>query len=119
MIFIYFIAVTVVLVYVLYPLLAEAYWPFMRQTALSELHLAKKEGIWAISDVDSEYEMGKITEEDHNFLRRQLKSEVMPVIKQEKGLYEQISLNHKRETSVKLRKRLVSEVLRLCGKDFS
>jgi hypothetical protein len=107
---------SVFLVYILVPLMKESYWPFIRRGALAEIHEEKKEGLWAISDIDFEYEMGKLTREDYASTREFLKKQTLPVLEREKNLSEKIILKPKKEISRDLKKDINKEVLRICGK---
>ncbi len=115
---IFFLFVLIALIYVLSPLVGENHWPFLSKGKLTEIHNARKEGIWAISDVDSEYEIGKLTKDDHALLRDYLKREVAPVIKAEKDLLDP-ALQPVKGISAGLKKDLMREVVRICGKRFS
>lgn len=110
--------VLISLIYILSPLLGETHWPFLSKGKLTEIHNARKEGIWAISDVDSEYEMGKLTKDDHAFLRNFLKSEVAPVIRAEKDILDP-ALKPVKGISEELKKDLIREVVRIWGRNFS
>lgn len=112
------ILVLITLLYVFSPLFGETYWPFLSKGNLTELHHARKEGIWAISDVDSEYEMGKLTKDDYTFLREYLKGEVAPVLKEEKDILNS-ALMPEKEISEDLKKDIIREVVRIWGKKFS
>lgn len=105
-------------IYILSPLLGETHWPFLSKGKLTEIHNARKEGIWAISDVDSEYEMGKLTKDDHAFLRNFLKSEVAPVIRAEIDILDP-ALKPVKGISEELKKDLIREVVRIWGRKFS
>ncbi len=100
------------LIYVLIPLFTEANWPFLKRGMLSELRSARKEGILAISDLDDEYAMGKLTRDDYARLRDSLKHEVAPVLKKEMEI-------SGAETPVPgqngLTPSLLREVIRICG----
>jgi hypothetical protein len=115
---IFFLFVLIALIYILSPLVGETHWPFLSKGKLTEIRSARKEGIWAISDVDSEYEMGKLTKDDHALLRNYLKGEVVPVIRAEKDLLGPL-LKPVKGISEGLREDLMREVVRICGKKFS
>lgn len=103
------------LVYVLFPLFKEAFWPFLGQGELSSLQRASNEGLRAIADIDSEYEMGKLTREDYERLREGLKGEVVPVLRRRRlalGEGAGQSGNHLRP---ELKEELLREVIRICG----
>ena len=88
----FFFLILFSLVYVLGPLLKESYWPFLRKGVFTEIHGDKKEGIWAISDIDFEYEMGKLTTEDYTSTRQHLKETVLPVMEKERDFSKKITL---------------------------
>lgn len=110
--------VLISLVYILSPLLGEAHWPFLSKGKLTEIHNARREGIWAISDVDAEYKMGKLTQDDHVFLRNYLKGEVAPVLKEEKDILAR-ALRPTKGISEDLKQDLMREVVRIWGRKFS
>ncbi len=115
----FFFLILFSLVYVLGPLLKESYWPFLRKGVFTEIHGDKKEGIWAISDVDFEYEMGKLTREDYASTREFLKRQAFPVLEKERDFSKKIILKPGKEISKNLKKDITKEVLRICGKKFS
>lgn len=103
------------LVYVLFPVFKDGFWPFLRQGELAELQRARKEGLLAIADIDAEYEMGKLTREDYTSLRESLKSEVIPILKKHRlsaGEGAGYSGNH---LDAQLKEDLLKEVTRICG----
>jgi hypothetical protein len=109
------IIVFVSFVYILVPLFGEPCWPFLKKGALTDLRRAKKEGLMAISDLDTEYEMGKLTNDDYVSLRESLKREVTPVLRKERDIK-----SHDVTTPVELppdkfTSNLVREVIRICG----
>jgi hypothetical protein len=104
-----------ILVYVLLPLLKDAYWPCGNGRELAELHRARKEGLWAIADVDEEYEMGKLTEEDYVSLRQSLKSEVIPVLKKERDIIGGAVPPSGNHVGDDLKEDMLREVMRICG----
>lgn len=113
---VFFLLALACLLYMGSPLVMQKYWPALKSSPLSELQRARKEGIWAISDVDNEYEMGKLTEADHAYLRQRLKAELLVVMEQEKKLTEDISMPAEdSDISPPLKKNLLAEVLRVCG----
>ncbi len=115
----FFFLILFSLVYVLSPLLKESYWPFLRKGLFVKIHEDKKEGIWAISDVDFEYEMGKLTREDYASTREFLKRQAFPVLEKERDFSKKIILKPGKEISKNLKKDITKEVLRICGKKFS
>jgi hypothetical protein len=93
----------------------EPSWPFLKKGVLSELRSAKKEGLMAISDLDFEYEMGKLTQDDYIFLRDNLKSEVSPVLKKEMEITGNRILKQVDSSSNNLTPNLLREVIRICS----
>ena len=119
MVITFFFLILFSLVYVLSPLLKESYWPFLRKGFFAKIHEDKKEGIWAISDIDFEYEMGKLTREDYASTREFLKRQAFPVLEKERDFSKKIILKPGKEISKNLKKDITKEVLRICGKKFS
>ncbi|NOZ68233.1 MAG: hypothetical protein GXP46_03085 [Deferribacteres bacterium] len=119
MLVIFFVLMLAFLAYIFLPLAQDSYWPFVRRGALAGIQGDKKEGLWAISDVDFEYEMGKLTREDYISTRESLKREALHVLERERDLSEKIALKPKREISEALKKDITREVLRICGKKLS
>lgn len=119
MIIIFFILILAFLLYILSPLINESYWPFISRGAIAEIQEEKKEGIWAISDIDFEYEMGKLTKEDYDSTREFLKRRALPVLKRERDFSKNIILKPGKEISKNLKKNIIKEVLRICGKNLS
>ncbi len=115
----FFFLVLFSLVYILAPLLKESCWPFLRKGVFTEIHGDKKEGIRAISDIDFEYEMGKLTGEDYASTREFLKRQAFPVLEKERDCLKKIILKPKKEIPEELKKDITKEVLRICGKKFS
>jgi hypothetical protein len=109
------IMVLVSLVYVLLPLFDEPCWPILKKGTLTELRSAKKEGLMAISDLDSEYEMGKLTKDDYVYLRESLKGEVAPVLKKEMDIQKQEKSKPEELPTDNVTSDLVREVIRICG----
>ncbi|MEE9524271.1 MAG: hypothetical protein V3V59_05905 [Thermodesulfovibrionales bacterium] len=107
------------LFYIFSPMFSDVYWPYLKKGMLDDLQSSRTEGIWAISDVDSEYEMGKLTKDEHAFLRKNLKEEVVPIIKQERDILKGDTLAPKREISRELKENIIKEVIRICGKNMS
>jgi hypothetical protein len=102
-------------IYILIPLFGDPCWPFLERGNLSDLHSARKEGVRAISDLDEEYAMGKLTKEDYEQLRDALKHEVAPILKKEiemtgKDMYATAGPGRNGITGILLR-----EVIRICG----
>ena len=119
MVILFFLLILFSLLYVLSPLLKESYWPFLRKGAFTEIHGDKKEGIWAISDIDFEYEMGKLTREDYASTREFLKRQALPVLEKERDFSKKIIVKPRKEISKSLKKDIIKEVLRICGKRLS
>lgn len=109
------IIILLLLVYVLMPLFKEPYWPFLKRGLLSELQSAKKEGLMAISELDSEYEMGKLTKDDYVFLRNRLKSEIVPVLKKETEITGNEVAALSEQPKNNLTEKLLREVIRICS----
>ncbi|MEF9426933.1 MAG: hypothetical protein L0956_07100 [Candidatus Mariimomonas ferrooxydans] len=109
------IIVFLLLVYVLMPLFKEPYWPFLKRGLLSELQSDKKEGLMAISDLDTEYEMGKLTKDDYVFLRNRLKSEIVPVLKKETEIAGNEIAALPEQPKSNLTENLFREVIRICS----
>ncbi len=106
----------VTLIFVFLPLLKEAYWPFVKGGPLTGLYEEKKTGLWAITDLDTEYEMGKLTPEEYRALREEFKQEVLGVLKEEKKILMASGVSTPKTIHVPVRNRILSEVLRICGK---
>jgi hypothetical protein len=107
--------ILVSLIYVLFPLFNEPYWPFLKRGTLSELHSAHKEGVIAITDLDEEYAMGKLTREDYVHIRDGLKHDIAPVMKKEIEISrEETSFPDGRGRNG-LTAGLLREVIRICG----
>jgi hypothetical protein len=102
-------------VYILVPLCYEAYWPFMKGGTLSELHSVRKEGVMAISDLDDEYAMGKLTKEDYIYLREGLKHEIAPVLKKEMEMAGKETPGSDGPGQDSFTTGLLREVIRICG----
>lgn len=110
-----------VFLYVAVPLVRESYWQFVNLRRLKEIYEEKKTGLWAITDIDNEYEMGKLSEEDYRLLREQFKSEILPVLKRERELtgMEHIDGKDSDRHIEKIREEALSEVIRIWGRRFS
>ncbi len=119
MVILFFILISASLAYILLPLAGENYWPFVSEGTLAGIQTEKKEGVQAISDIDFEFEMGKLTEEDHASTREYLKRQALPALKMERDLLDRMGLNPKQEISRKLKRDINKEVLRICGKKLS
>lgn len=108
------VIILVSLFYVLIPLFKEPYWPFLKRSVLSELHSARKEGLMAISDLDTEYEMGKLSRTDYVLLRDSLKIEIAPILKKEREMAgKEHSEPAGRTDNITLK--MLREVVRICG----
>ena len=115
MVIVFFILALASLIYVGAPLLHERIWPQLESRPVSEIQREKREGIWAISDVDNEYEIGKLTEEDHEKLRAGLKEELAEIMQRERSMLKAGDVPRDRDIPRPLKKRLVFEVMRICG----
>lgn len=102
-------------VYILFPLFGEPCWPYLKKGILTELRSVKKEGLIAISDLDTEYEMGKLTHDDYASLRERLKKEVTPVLRKEMDINAQVELKPMELPQNKLTSNLAGEVIRICS----
>lgn len=111
----YIILVAAVSMYIILPFAKDRFWPYIESKKYTAIASAKKEGIWAISDVDNEYELGKLTDKDYETLRKHLKAEVFPVLKKEKELLESIRYTDGDEISLELKHDLYKEVIKHCG----
>ena len=118
-IILFFILMLIFLVYIFLPLMKEIYWPYTKKGELAEIRRNKKEGIRAISDIDFEFEMGKLTGEDYASTREFLKKQAVPALEKERDFSERLFSGPKKEISKKLKKEITGEVLRICGKKLS
>ena len=109
------VMVIVSFVYILIPLFGEPCWPFLKKGVLTDLGSAKREGLMAISDLDAEYEMGKLTNDDYLSLRESLKSEVTPVLRKEMDIKAHEESKPVELPPDKFTSSLVREVVRICG----
>jgi hypothetical protein len=109
------IILLITLLYILFPLFNERYWPFLKRGALSELHSAHKEGVIAISDLDEEYQMGKLSKNDYFHIREGLKHEIAPVLKKEMELSGEGSAGLSSQGRNGRTVELLREVVRICG----
>jgi hypothetical protein len=107
--------ILVALIYVLIPLFTEANWPFLKRGMLTELHSARKEGVLAISDLDEEYAMGKLTEDDYVHLRESLKHEIAPVLRKEIEMAGKETARPAGPVQDSLTAGLLREGIRICG----
>jgi hypothetical protein len=103
------------LFYLVLPILRQPYWPCRETSPLSETRKEKRKGIWAIADVDSEYEMGKLTESDYTALRSNLKNELLLVMNKEKNLLQSSGRIPEKDIRPQLKNKLLIEVARICG----
>lgn len=111
----FFCVMLVVLCYLALPIFRQPYWPCRATSPLSEIRKEKRKGIWAIADVDSEYEMGKLTDSDYTDLRGHLKDELLLVMDKEKNLLKNSGRIPDRDIRPQLKKKLLLEVARICG----
>ncbi len=122
MIYILLLLVTAgILIYTGMPLLREPYWPFVNLSKLREITEEKRTGIWAITDIENEFQMGKLSEEDYNMLMKQFRSEILPVLKKEQDLLGKSPgmSGENGDLNEEIRQRVLLEVLRICGKRLS
>ena len=112
---IFFCLTVTVLIYLALPIFREPYWPCRETGPLSEIKKEKRKGIWAIADVDSEYEMGKLTESDYTALRGNLKNELLLVMNKEKNLLQSSGRIPEKDIRPELKNKLLIEVARICG----
>ena len=116
-----FLITATIVLYMALPLAKDKYWPFVNIKRLKEISEEKTVGMWAITDIENEYQMGKLSEEDYRLLREQFKSEIIPLLKREqeligKGVFkERLNGDLDEET----RQKVLLEVLRICGKRLS
>jgi len=103
------------LFYLALPIFRQPYWPCRETGPLSELRREKRKGIWAIADVDSEYEMGKLTESDYITLRGHLKNELLVIMSKEKKLLQDSGRAPDKDIRPELKSKLLIEVARICG----
>lgn len=101
--------------YLAIPVFKQPYWPCRETSPLAEIRKEKRKGIWAIADVDSEYEMGKLTEKDHAALRTQLKKELLQIMNRERALLESSGSTPEMDIEPGLKNKLLLEVSRICG----
>ncbi|HHN65596.1 MAG TPA: hypothetical protein ENK09_09565 [Nitrospirae bacterium] len=116
------ILITVVTVlYVTLPLLREPYWQYVNLNRLRDIYEEKKTGLWALTDIDNEYEMGKLSEDDYRALKEQFKTEVIPVLMEERRIVGEaiVGLDNKGSLNEKAKEAALSEVIRICGKRLS
>jgi hypothetical protein len=111
----FFTLALAVLFYLALPIFGEPYWPCRENSPLSEIKKEKRNGIWAIADVDSEYEMGKLTESDYTELRNHLKNELLLVMNKEKELMQSGGRIPEKDIRPELKNELLVEVARICG----
>ncbi|MEJ2183463.1 MAG: hypothetical protein P8Y66_08060 [Nitrospirota bacterium] len=101
--------------YVLLPLFQEKAWPFAEGHEAGELRRTRRQALWAIADVDDEYQMGKLSEQDHAALRAALKKEALPVLKRERHLMGEARRLDGKGLERGLKEDLLREVVRICG----
>jgi hypothetical protein len=111
----FFCITSAALIYLALPILKHQYWPCSETSPLSEIRKEKRNGIWAIADVDSEYEMGKLTENDYTALRGDLKNELLLIMNKERSLLESPGRIPDKDIGSELKKKLLLEVSRICG----
>ncbi|NOX19849.1 MAG: hypothetical protein GXO99_01100 [Nitrospirae bacterium] len=116
-----FVLTVIIVVYSILPLVKEKYWPFVNVKRLKEISEEKTTGMWAITDIENEYQMGKLTEKDYQLLREQFKREIIPLLKKEQELVGSGGLKERVNGDLDddVRQKMLMEVLRICGKDMS
>jgi hypothetical protein len=112
---VFFCIMLAALIYLALPILRQPYWPCRAETPLADIRKEKRRGIWAIADVDSEFEMGRLTENDHATLRTQLKNELLQTMNREKSLLESPGRIPGKDIDLDLKNKLMLEVSRICG----
>ena len=112
---VFFVLAIATLVYAGSPLLKERSWPQIESHPVTDIQREKREGLWAISDVDSEYEMGKLTTEDHAKLRARMKAELAVIIHRERSMAGHAYASGESDIPPGLKKKLLFEVMRICG----
>ncbi len=115
MVIVFFMLAIATLVYAGSPLLGERIWPQLDSRPVTDMQREKREGIWAISDIDAEYEMGKLTTEDHAALRARMKDELAVIMQRERSMAGHVHASGERDIPLPLKKKLLFEVLRICG----
>ena len=116
-----FLITAAIVLYMALPLAKDKYWPFVNIKRLKEISEEKTVGMWAITDIENEYQMGKLSEEDYRLLREQFKSEVIPLLKREQELIGKGVLKERLNGDLdeETRQKVLLEVLRICGKRLS
>lgn len=105
--------------FILSPLFLEPLWPSPPSSPLSELRRHKRMQLWAIADIDDEYDMGKLNKSDHAALREYYKTELIAVIRQEKEMLGEYGAPRVTDIPRPLKERLLFEVTRICGRQRS
>ncbi len=115
MVIVFFVLAIATLVYAGSPLLKERTWPQLESRPVTDIQREKREGLWAIADVDSEHEMGKLTAEDHIKLRARMKEELAVIIQRERSMAGRAYASGESDIPPGLKKKLLFEVMRICG----
>ena len=115
MVIVFFVLAIATLAYAGAPLLKERSWPQLESHPVTDIQREKREGLWAIADVDSEYEMGKLTTEDHAALRVRMKAELATIMQRERSMSGQTYSSGESDIPPVLKKKLLFEVMRICG----
>ncbi len=115
MVIFFFVLAIATLAYAGLPLLRERTWPELDSHPVTDIQREKREGLWAIADIDSEHEMGKLTKEDHAALRVRMKEELAVTIQKERSMAGHAYASGERDIPLPLKKKLLFEVLRICG----
>ena len=112
---VFFCITIAILIYLAFAIFSQSYWPCRETSPLSEIRKEKRKGIWAIADVDNEYEMGKLTETDYAALRNNLKKELLMIMNKEKKLLQNAGRIPDNDIRPALKNKLLIEVSRICG----
>ncbi len=115
MVIFFFVLAIATLVYAGAPLLRERTWPQLDSRPVTDIQREKREGLWAIADIDSEHEMGKLTTEDHAVLRVRMKKELAVIIQKERSMAGHAYASGESDIPPELKKKLLFEVMRICG----
>ncbi len=115
MVIVFFVLAIVTLVYAGLPLMRDRTWPQLDSHPVTDIQREKREGLWAIADIDSEHEMGKLTTEDHAGLRKRMKEELAVIIQRERSMVGYAYASGEQDMPLPLKKKLLLEVLRICG----
>ncbi|RMG02067.1 MAG: hypothetical protein D6726_08305 [Nitrospirae bacterium] len=107
-------------IYVGLPLFEERHWKYIDQYRLSAIYEEKKTGLWALSDIKNEYEMGKLTEEEYRELSNHFKKLLLPIIKsQSKEGMGIKAVATESPDKMRLRRDALNEVIKIWSKKVS